>query len=67
LDDPSAVSKSPRQITISVFFQVVRPIYSAIRDSSTGFRIFLQRFIGMPDKLRVRQRAGREWFGAVVI
>lgn len=41
------------QITISVFFQVVRPIYSAIRDSSTGFRIFLQRFIGMPDKLRV--------------
>ena len=27
----------------------MRPIYSACRES-TGFRIFLQRFIGMPDK-----------------
>eukprot|EP00438_Fugacium_kawagutii_P030397 Skav230840 [mRNA] locus=scaffold3471:75853:89717:+ [translate_table: standard] len=42
-----------RQIVVTVFFSLLRPIYSKMRDNNARFRIFLQRFIGMPDKRKV--------------
>ena len=41
------------QILLTVLITCVRPIYTAIRDRSTRVRIFLRRYIGMPDKRRV--------------
>lgn len=45
-----------RQILLTVLITCVRPIYTAIRDRSTRVRIFLRRYIGMPDKRRVPVR-----------
>ncbi|CAJ1351641.1 unnamed protein product, partial [Effrenium voratum] len=41
------------QVALSVFIRLLMPVYSLSRERSVNFRIFLRRYVGMPDRSTV--------------